>query len=136
MAKFSLFIPIFFLAGAMLLSGGSAIGAIDIDPPPFITSCADKDSVCPPGAICIQNPLCAQSFEDIIESVINFIFYIALAITPLMILVGAFYYLTSAGDPKKIKTAQDIFLYTAIGFAIILLSKGLVAIIKQVLSLT
>ena len=119
MRKFFLFIPIVFLAGAMLFSGGAAIAACPTGTPI--------------GTICIDNPLQAQTFEDIIDSIINFIFYIALAIAPLMIVTAAFYYLTSAGDPKKITTAKDIILYTAVGFAIILLSKGFVAIIRQVL---
>jgi len=88
---------------------------------------------CPPGAICISNPLKAETFEELVDAIVNFIFWIAIAIVPLMVLIGAFYFLTAAGDPKKIATGQRIILYTVIGFAIILFARGIIAVIKHVL---
>lgn len=81
----------------------------------------------------IENPLKAESFEDLINSLINFIFWISLAIVPLMVIIAGFYWLTAAGDLKKVKTALDIIKWTVIGFAIILFARGLVAIIRHVL---
>ncbi|GAI20335.1 unnamed protein product, partial [marine sediment metagenome] len=49
------------------------------------------------------------------------------------IIIAGFYWLTAAGDPKKVKTALDIIKWTVIGFAIILFARGLVAIIRHVL---
>lgn len=81
----------------------------------------------------IENPLEAESFEDLIDSLINFIFWISIAIAPLMIIIAGFYWLTAAGDPDRVKTALNIIKWTVIGFAIILFAKGLVAIISHVL---
>ncbi len=89
--------------------------------------------VCPSDAVCIKNPLKACSFEALIGSLIDFIFGISLAIVPLMVIIAGFYWLTAAGDPKKVKTALDIIKWTVIGFAIILFARGLVAIIRHVL---
>lgn len=89
--------------------------------------------VCPPGEICIKNPLKACSFEELIDSLINFIFGISLAIVPLMIIIAGFYWLTAAGDPNRIKTALNIIKWTVIGFAIILFARGIIAIIRHVL---
>lgn len=83
--------------------------------------------------VVIENPLKYGSIEELIDSLINFIFWISLAIVPLMIIIAGFYWLTAAGDPKKVKTALDIIKWTVIGFAIILFAKGLVAIIRHVL---
>lgn len=81
----------------------------------------------------IENPLKAESFEDLIDSLINFIFWISIAIAPLMIIIAGFYWLTAAGNPDRIKTALNIIKWTVIGFAIILFARGLVAIIGHVL---
>jgi len=85
------------------------------------------------GTICIQNPLKSCSFEDLVNSIINFIFYVAVALAPLMIIIGAFYLLTSGGSEQKIKTGKDIMMYTVIGLTIVLLAKGLISVIKQLL---
>ena len=85
------------------------------------------------GAIEINNPLEHESFEELVGAVIDFIFWVALAIVPLMVLIGAFYLLTAGGDPKRVKTGQNFIMYAAIGLAVILFSKGLIAVLKYVL---
>jgi len=92
--------------------------------------------ICPPGAICIQNPLCAQTFDQLINAIIDFIYKIAFAIAPLMIIIAGFYFVTAGGDPKRVETAKNIILYTCIGLAVILLAKGLVALLKQLLGVS
>lgn len=81
----------------------------------------------------ISNPLDAETFEELIENLIDFIFWVAVAIIPLMVIIAAFYFITSAGNPDKIKTAKNIILYTVIGFTIVLLAKGIVSVIKQII---
>ena len=83
--------------------------------------------------VVIENPLKYGSIEELIDSLINFIFWTSLAIVPLMIIIAGFYWLTAAGDPKKVKTALDIIKWTVIGFAIILFARGIIAIIRHVL---
>ena len=60
------------------------------------------------GSLCINNPLCADSFQALIDSLINAIFWLAIVIVPLMIIIGAIYYVTSGGSPEKIKTAKNM----------------------------
>jgi len=85
------------------------------------------------GWIQIENPLSAGSFEEIVDNIIDFIFKIAIVLAPLMILIGAFYIMTAGGDTNRVTTGKSIILYTLIGFAIILIAKGLVAVIIQLL---
>jgi len=85
------------------------------------------------GTLCIENPICADSFEELISSLIDGIFWLAIVVCPLMVIIGAFFYLTSAGNPEKIRTAKNILLYTAIGFAIIMFAKAIMAIIEGAL---
>jgi heme/copper-type cytochrome/quinol oxidase subunit 2 len=84
-------------------------------------------------AITFENPFETGSVEELIDSILNFIFWVAIAIVPIMIIVAAFYFLTSGGNQEKVNTAKKIILFTFIGLFIVLLGKGIVAIIKQVL---
>ena len=84
-------------------------------------------------AITFESPFKAKSFEELIDAIINFIFWVAIAIVPIMIVVAAFYFLTSAGDPEKTRTAKRIIFYTIIGLIIIFLAKGIPGIIRQLL---
>lgn len=87
----------------------------------------------PAGQVCLCNPLQYEKFEDLVNAIINFIFTLSLAIVPLMIIIGAFYILTAGGEEKRVATGKNIITYTLIAFAIILLAKGLVALIKQII---
>lgn len=81
----------------------------------------------------VSNPLGSQNLQDIIDKIINFIFVIALVLAPLMIVIAGFFYMTAAGNPVKITKAKTIITWTIVGLAIILFSKGLIAIINQIL---
>jgi hypothetical protein len=81
----------------------------------------------------IENPLIATSFEAIIGNIIDFIFKIAIVLAPLMVVVGGFLFVTAGGSVEKINRAKNLIIWTAIGFLIVLLSKGIIAIINQIL---
>lgn len=83
--------------------------------------------------IVIPNPLKHESFEELANALADFIFSIALSGVVLGVLVGAFFILTSAGEPKKWQQGQQIILYTIIGLAILLLAKGIIGVLKYVL---
>lgn len=82
--------------------------------------------------ITIPNPVKAQSLGEFIEKIATFIFNVALAIFPLMIVIAGFYMVTAAGDPAKVETGKKIILWTLIGFFIILLAKGLIEFLRQI----
>src|SRR4030042_2267882 len=88
------------------------------------------------GQVTIDNPLASDSLEDLIDGIITFIFWVATALAPLMILIAAFYFLTSGGNPQQVSTAKKIILYTLIGYTIIIISKGLIIILKDILGVT
>ncbi len=90
----------------------------------------------PPGSVCIENPLKATTLLELLNNIINFIFNLSIVITPLMVVIGGFMFITGSGDAKKISDARTLLLWTAIGFAVILLSRGLVAVLLSVLGTT
>ena len=81
----------------------------------------------------IENPITAGSFEEIIDNVIDFVFKIAIVLAPLMVVIGGFLLLTAGGNISQVGRAKSLLLWTAIGFLVVLLSKGILAIINQIL---
>lgn len=84
-------------------------------------------------AISIENPLNYETIAELIESIANILFWVAVAITPLMVLIGVFFITTSAGEPAKVKKGRDFIVYAAIGLGVLLLSKGIIGVIKYIL---
>ncbi len=81
----------------------------------------------------IENPLEAESFEVIVNNIIDFIFKIAIVVAPLMVIVGGFLFVTAGGNVQQINRARNLLIWTAIGFLIVLLSKGILGIIEKIL---
>jgi len=106
---------------------------VDADCCPGLKCEDGKCRGCPPGAL-ICNPLKVCSFAELTDDVIGFIFYLAIFIAPLMILIAGFLFVTAVGSPGRIETAKRIIMYTAIGFGIILLARALVALIESILT--
>jgi len=98
-------------------------------PSPGTAACVPA---CPPGEFCIPNPLRACTFQELIYNIIDFLFALAIPLATLMIIVSAFYFVTAAGNPEQITTAKNIILWTLIGFLVILMAKGLVWFLMEV----
>lgn len=81
----------------------------------------------------IENPLIWDDIKEVISAVINFIFYVGLAVTPLMIIIAGFLILTAGGDPKKVEQGRHTIIYTLIGLFIILFAKGIISVLNQVI---
>lgn len=81
----------------------------------------------------ITNPLKFDTFGDLIKSINSFVFAIAVAVAPVLFIIGGFMIVTAGGNAMKVQTAQRLILYTAIGLAVILLAQGIMAVIKNVL---
>lgn len=77
----------------------------------------------------------AGDIITIIERVANWLFAILLALALLFILIAAFQFLTSGGDPGKVGTARQALTYALIGIAVAFLAKGLVLLVKFVLGI-
>ena len=82
----------------------------------------------------IPNPLGkGVGFEGIINALIDFIFSIAVVLVPLMVIVGGFMIVTSAGNTEQIAQGKKIIMWTVIGLLVMLLSKGLVQLIETLI---
>lgn len=81
----------------------------------------------------IAPPTSYTTFEELIDAIVNFLFWVGVGLAPLMILIGAFFLVTAAGDPSKVQRGKTIILYTAIGFIVVLLAKGLISMVRNII---
>jgi len=84
-------------------------------------------------AVVIENPLEFDTFEELVEHIIQFFVYIGVPVCILVVLIGAFYIMTSGGDAKRRKAGGNMILYAAIGLGIILFARGLISFLKYLL---
>ena len=84
-------------------------------------------------AVEIPNPLNTTSFTDLLNRILDFLIKIAMPISAAAIAYAGFLFLTSEGDERKIREAKTTLFWTLIGVLIVLGSKGLVLIIKDLL---
>ena len=68
----------------------------------------------------------------VIDNIVKYAYGIFLTVAILCVIIAAYCFTTSAGDPQKVTRAKDFLLYTLIGVLVAVLSKGLVALIKKI----
>ncbi|MDD4930816.1 MAG: pilin [Candidatus Colwellbacteria bacterium] len=129
-ASFVMLVPVGVLAqapaGSTNPTGGSPAGSTN---PSYV-----------PADFQICNPLSDNctggggTIEDILDKVINFILLIAAPIAALMYVWAGFMFLTAGGDPKKIDQAKKAVLWTSIGIGVLVISKGLVIVVQDILT--
>ena len=89
----------------------------------------------PADEACICNPILGEDFAFIVNNIIDFIFKLAIFVAPLMVVIGGFMFLTSAGDIQKVAQGRRLMIWAAVGFAIILLAKALMAMLTSILGI-
>lgn len=85
-------------------------------------------------SVSLVNPLSTTSLSGVITNIINFLATdIAVPLCTIMVLVGAFQLMTSAGDPERESRGRKTILYAAIGFAVALLATGVAQLIQNII---
>lgn len=79
------------------------------------------------------NPISSVTLQELLENVLNFLFSIAVVVLPITILYGGILLLTAGGNPEKISRSRTILLWAVVAFAIILLARGLPAVLRGLL---
>ena len=82
------------------------------------------------GPFGLTNPLDADTLQEALDRFLNFLFFLAIALAPILIVYAAFLILTSGGDAAKINRGKQIILWTLIAVALVLFAKGFPALIK------
>ena len=72
--------------------------------------------------------------SDMITRMLNWVIGIAGVVSVIFLVYGSISYITSTGDPNKVKKAKDIILYALIGLAIVGLSEIIVIFVSNVIT--
>jgi len=84
----------------------------------------------------LNDPLQGKTIEKLIGDVIDWMIKVSAPILVIMIIWGAFLILTAGDNENKVTQGKKTIRYAVIGFAIILMARGLIEVIKQFLGVT
>jgi len=101
--------------------------------PDCVTYCsAPQTYEQPANTVCYCNPIAAGSFEEILGTITNFLFTLAIVVAPLMIIYAGFLFVTAAGNSDQITKARNLILWTVVGVGIIMFSRVLASLIQSI----
>jgi hypothetical protein len=98
--------------------------AIPTFSPPSASAAQCSDKVCSGSypdsvkAACGCSGISTKKVDDAIANVLNAVIGMLGIIAVIFIIVGGVKYMTSAGDPGKVKSAKDTILYALIGLVV------------------
>ena len=75
----------------------------------------------------------ATDATTVVTSTINWFIGIAGVVSAIFVVYGGISYITSAGDPSKLKKAKDMILYSLIGLAIVALATVITAFVSGII---
>lgn len=78
--------------------------------------------------------LAAPDFNTLRQNIVNTLGFAGGILAVIMIIYGAFRYVTSNGDASKIKSAKDTILYAVIGLVIVIAAYAIVNFVLGALS--
>ena len=79
----------------------------------------------------LPNPLCSQTFADLIANVAKIVAEIGLPIAAIAIIYAGFLFVTAGGNEDKLKKAKTTFLWSVVGTALLLGAWAIAEAIKS-----
>jgi hypothetical protein len=79
------------------------------------------------------DPLQGTSLTDLLEQILSGLTVLAIPVVSIMVMIGAYYIITSGGNPGNRQKGLDYIKWAAIGFAILLLATSVAAIVKSII---
>jgi phosphoglycerol transferase MdoB-like AlkP superfamily enzyme len=74
----------------------------------------------------------APNVMEVLNRVADGLFAILLVVTAIAIILAAYYFVTAAGEPDKVKKARDFVIYALVGLLVAFLAKGLVYLVATI----
>lgn len=81
-------------------------------------------------AITIPNPIQADTIAELIKDIADLIFWVAIAVVPLMVIISGIMFIFAGGDPNKISQARNLLFWAGIGLAILLLARAISSVVE------
>ncbi|MDD5031676.1 MAG: pilin [Patescibacteria group bacterium] len=98
--------------------------------PSYLCNAGGSEKACPPGQVCLDNPLTGNqssiSPQVFIGRIINAILGIVGSLALAMFIYGGFTWMTAAGNSEKVEKGKQILLWATIGLVVIFTSYALV----------
>jgi len=86
--------------------------------------------------VTIDNPLGATSatsvFGRVYGEILYYLFVFGFIFYIFALLIGVYFLMSSAGNPKRLSIAKKIFIYSTIGFIIIVAARGIFVFFIQI----
>ncbi len=91
----------------------------------------------------IANPVFAEDVEPpkeidelfgVLDNVFNYVFPFAGLICVIFIIIGGYMWMSAAGDPSRVKTAQNTLTWAIIGLIVVLLAVAVIEVITKFIS--
>lgn len=79
------------------------------------------------------DPLKDQGIESVVNNILKFMRDIGIALVTIFIIYGGITWMTSAGDPGKIKAGRETLQWSLIGLAVILMASGITSAVLEAL---
>lgn len=67
---------------------------------------------------------------SLLDGVLNLAYFASGTVAVIVLVIAGFMYVTSNGDPGKVKTAKNAILYTVIGIVFVLMAASIVAFVR------
>ena len=74
----------------------------------------------------------SNALFGILDTIGNWIFTAAIIIAPIMIIIGAFMFLTGGDNPSQVASGKKVMIWAVIGLIIILLAKGIFTAFRSI----
>ena len=119
----------------MVVGSGAALGLFAVLAATALADIQGAGGGSSNGGVSLINPLNTTSFPTVVNNVIAFLSTdVAIPLTVIMVLVGAFQMMTSSGEPEKFGKARKTLTYAAVGLVIALVATGITTIIQSILN--
>lgn len=83
----------------------------------------------------LENPLGQNAtIPDVLKRIFNQITIFLGFVVPIIIIIGAFQMMFAAGNPEKFAEGKKTIAYAIIGYVIVLMANGIVAIVQRILT--
>lgn len=81
----------------------------------------------------LENPIESTTICQLLQKISGGAIAIGGSLSAVLVLIGAFQFLFSAGDPKRVELGKKTILYTVIGYVILLSSSAITYLVADLL---
>jgi len=76
-----------------------------------------------------------STFEEVVEAVFSFIFWLGMALFPIMCVFAGVLFMMSRGNPQKIESAKKLLFVAIIGLVLFVSAKAITSLVRGIIGL-